>query len=115
MTRKNEEQDKLPANELASASSDTSPPRSAAQQHPAYPAPTVSEASNNVLSPLDVLPGGIHVKVTYESMSPNDVIALVFNGEDTFVPQYGNDTKALIFNVGSSHVAKALGDDILVK
>jgi hypothetical protein len=115
MTRKNEEQDKLPANELASASSDTSLPRTAAPQDPEYPAPTVSEASNNVLSPLDVLPGGIHVKVTYESMSPNDVIALIFNGDDTFVPQYGNDTKAVIFTVGSSHVAKALGDDILVK
>lgn len=115
MTRKNEEQDKLPANELASASSDTSPPRAAAPQDPEYPAPTVSEASNNVLSPLDVPPGGIHVKVTYESMSPNDVIALIFNGDDTFVPQYGNDTKAVIFTVGSSHVAKALGEDILVK
>lgn len=115
MTRKNEEQDKLPANELASASSDTSLPRTAAPQDPEYPAPTVSEASNNVLSPLDVLPGGIHVKVTYESMSPNDVIALIFNGDDTFVPQYGNDTKAVIFTAGSSHVAKALGDDILVK
>jgi hypothetical protein len=115
MTRKNEEQDKLPAKALASASSDTLPPRAAAPQDPEYPAPTVSEASNNVLSPLDVLHEGIHVKVTYESMSPNDVIALIFNGEDTFVPQYGNDTKAVIFTVGSSHVAKALGEDILVK
>jgi hypothetical protein len=85
-----------------------------AQRSSGYPAPEVTEAPSGTLSPLNALPGGIHVKVTYESMSPADVIGLYFGGDDTFVPQYGSDSRIVIFNVDSPHIAKALGNDVQV-
>jgi hypothetical protein len=85
-----------------------------AQRSSGYPAPEVTEAPSGTLSPLNALPGGIHVKVTYESMSPADVIGLYFGGDDTFVPQYGSDSRIVIFNVDSPHIAKALGKDVQV-
>jgi hypothetical protein len=115
MTRKNEEQDKTPANELASASSSNSALNAAAQQDPNLPAPIVPLAPGGVLlEPNRADPDGLLVEVTYPSMSVDDTIALIFNGEDTLVPQKGNAELKVTFIVPKEYVAKTVGKTVQV-
>ncbi|MBD8708156.1 hypothetical protein IFT47_16090 [Pseudomonas sp. CFBP 13711] len=115
MTRKNDEQDKLPANELASASSSNSASNATALQDPNLPAPIVPLAPDGVLlEPNRADPDGLLVEVTYPSMSVDDTIALIFNGEDTLVPQKGNVELKVTFLVPKEYVAKTVGKTVQV-
>lgn len=115
MTRTNDEQDKLPANELASASSSNSALNAAALEDPSLPAPIVPLAPDGVLlEPNRADPDGLLVEVTYPSMSVDDTIALIFNGEDTLVPQKGNAELKVTFIVPKEYVAKTVGKTVQV-
>lgn len=115
MTQTNDEQEKQPANELASASSSNSALNAAAPEDPNLPAPNVPLAPDGVLlEPNRADPDGLLVEVTYPSMSVDDTIALIFNGEDTLVPQKGNAELKVTFLVPKEYVAKTVGKTVQV-
>ena len=115
MTQTNDEQEKQPANELASASSSNSALNAAALEDPNLPAPNVPLAPDGVLlEPNRADPDGLLVEVTYPSMSVDDTIALIFNGEDTLVPQKGSAELKVTFIVPKEYVAKTVGKTVQV-
>lgn len=115
MTQTNDEQEKQPANELASASSSNSALNAATLEDPNLPSPYVPLAPDGVLfEPNRADPDGLAVQVTYPSMSVNDTIALNFNGENTLVPQPGNADLEVTFLVPKEYVAKTVGKTVQV-
>lgn len=115
MTQTNDEQDKLPASDLVSASSSSSALNATALEDPNFPAPIVPLAPGGVLlEPNRADPDGLLVEVTYPSMSVDDTIALIFNGEDTLVPQKGNAELKVTFLVPKEYVAKTVGKTVQV-
>jgi hypothetical protein len=115
MTQIDEEQEKQPANELASASPSNSALNAADPEDPNLPAPIVPLAPGGVLlEPNRADPDGLAVEVTYPSMSVHDTIALTFNGENTLVPQDGNGDLKVTFLVPKEYVAKTVGKTVQV-
>ncbi len=108
MTRLTAEQKKAWSEAFASAKSG----RSSINQSE-FPKPKVTEAPNDTLNPLLGSPSGVHVEVSYPSMSTSDIIGLSFNGDDTAAQQNGSES-TVTFNVPVANVAAAVGKTVQV-